>query len=174
MRNSNYLLCVAVVLCSLILLGASCRNNDGVNNQPGNDVHSDSIANFFAATIQYRSWKINSETISPAVNGSAEYPIDKCNKDVTYIFSKFFSTSISHEGEMTVDFHNTDCGSGKRVNPELASFYIDINPNRLEFADDGNNAKSTRYIILKSTTDSLVLQTTIGTSKLTKVYLTDK
>ena len=53
----------------------------------------------------------------------------------------------------------------------IGSFYIDVNPGKLEFADDGNNSLQTRYRIIKSTVDSLVLQTNIGSSVITKIYL---
>ena len=56
----------------------------------------------------------------------------------------------------------------------MVFFYIDINPGELEFADDGNNSLQTRYRIIKSTVDSLVLQTNIGSSVITKIYLSAK
>ncbi len=168
MKKLNFLNSLQLILYPILFFGA-CNPGNGI--YPPVDLHSDSIQSFFSATIQYRSWKINSESISPAVNGSSIYPIDKCNKDVTYIFTKFFSTTLSHEGEMTVNYHNTDCGGGKRPDPKVVFFYIDINPDKLEFADDGNNSLQTRYRIIKSTTDSLVLQTNIGSSVITKIYL---
>ena len=172
MTKINFHFNLVFIFCLILFFGACKNQGNGI--YPPVDLHSDSIKNFFSGTIQYRSWKINSESVSPPVNGSSIYPIDKCNKDVTYIFTKFFSTSLSHEGEMSVNYHNTDCGGGKRNNMAIGSFYIDVNPGKLEFADDGNNSLQTRYRIIKSTVDSLVLQTNIGSSVITKIYLSAK
>jgi len=130
MTKINFHFNLVFIFCLILFFGACKDQGNGI--YPPVDLHSDSIQNFFSGTIQYRSWKINSESVSPPVNGSSIYPIDKCNKDVTYIFTKFFSTSLSHEGEMSVNYHNTDCGGGKGTIWPLALFIstsIQVNLN---------------------------------------------
>lgn len=154
----------------LLLFGVSCHK-DGPTPQQLDQQHQDSITALFNSSVGYHLWQINSQTISPPQNGSNVLAIDSCTKYITYVFGALQRTPINQEGTMKLDYHGTSCGNGIRPNPSLIFYYLDVNPNTIQFPGDGHDLNHITYKILKATPDSLVLQHISGSSVIVSTYL---
>lgn len=124
-------------------------------------------------------WKIGSETVSPAQNGSNIVTLDTCNTKVTYNFSALADSSYTVDGPITIHYFNSPCSAflkGRSVDPDPAFNHysvnlISANLSTLEFGDDGYDLVAHTYKIVSSSQKSLVLQITLAGYTYTKTYL---
>jgi len=156
----------------VLAVTTSCRKIDTIN--PGDQQKQERTAELkFFEPVLYRTWKISSESVFPAQNGSTVYPVDSCNKKVTYVFGQPDSAAGIITGHVAIDYHYSSCGGAVRTaNPPPKQYFANGNPLKLQWPDDGMDYKNYTYTIIRATNDSLVISSAAAGITYTKVYLT--